>query len=74
MQTRCSPLLAALLVFGLWSWTAPALAEDVGQFTRVVNQVDQLKKGEEPVFAAQVPGGVEVQDMVRTREQSISVV
>jgi hypothetical protein len=74
MPKRWSPLFVLLIASGLLSWTVPTLAEDVGKFTRVVDQVDQLKQGKEPVIPAKVPGGVEVQDMVRTKEQSMAVV
>lgn len=74
MQIKWPPLLALLLVSGLLLWTVPALSEDVGKFTRVVNQVDQLKKGKEPAVSAKVPGGVENQDLVRTKERALAVV
>jgi hypothetical protein len=49
-------------------------AEEVGNFSRVINEVDQLKQGKEPGFQAKVPNGVENQDGVRTKEQSMAVV
>jgi len=72
MQTRW-PLLLLVLLLAL-GWATQVLAEDVGNFTRVVNQVDQLKKGKEPAVPAKVPNGVQNQDVVRTREQSMAVV
>jgi hypothetical protein len=72
MQTRWPLVLLLLsLTFG---WGTHVLAEDAGKFSRVVNQVDQLKKGKEPSVQAKVPNGVENQDVVRTREQSMAVV
>jgi hypothetical protein len=70
---RLSALLALVLMGGLL-WASQVLAEDVGKFYRVVNQVDQLKKGQEPALPAQVAQGVENQDVVRTREQAMAVV
>jgi hypothetical protein len=55
-------------------WAAQVLAVDVGNFTRVLNQVDQLKKGQGPALPAKVPNGVENQDMVHTQEKSMAVV
>ena len=74
MHGKHSLLFVALFLSGLLAWATPVLSEDVGQFSRVVNQVDQLKQGKEPAIKAKVPGGVEVQDMVRTQEQSMAVV
>jgi len=71
MQTRWLLMLLVLLAFG---WGTQVLAEDVGKFSRVVNQVDQLKKGKEPALPAKVPNGVENQDVVRTKEQALAVV
>jgi hypothetical protein len=72
MKTRCPlVLMVFLLILG---WATQVLAEDVGNFTRVLNQVDQLKKGKEPAVQAKVPNGVENQDVVRTKEQSMAVV
>ena len=62
-----------MLASSLWWWT-PVLAEDVGQFTRVVNQVEQLKQGKESYLPAKVPNGVANQDHVRTKERSMAVV
>jgi hypothetical protein len=64
-------LLVLLLTLG---WATQVFAEDVGNFTCVLNQVDQLKKGKEPAVQAKVPNGVENQDLVRTKEQSMAVV
>ena len=72
MQTRW-PLLI-LVVWLALGLASQALAEDVGKFSRVVNQVDQLKKGKEPAILAKVPNGVENQDVVRTKEQAMAVV
>lgn len=74
MQAK-RPVLFVLLVAWVFFWgAAPTLAEDVGQFTRVVNEVDHLIKGQEPVLQAKVPDAVETQDMVLTKEQSMAVV
>jgi hypothetical protein len=74
MQHRWLPVIVALLMLGALAWVHQAQAEDVGKFSRVVNQVDQLKKGKEPALPAKVTNGVENQDMVRTREQAMAVV
>ena len=67
--------LVGLLVLSLAGvWVTQVLAEDVGNFSRVVNEVDQLKKGKEPAVPAKVPNGVENQDVVRTKEQAMAVV
>jgi hypothetical protein len=72
MKTRWTVVLLVLcLVLG---GAAQVLAVDVGNFTRVLNQVDQMKKGQGPAMPAKVPNGVENQDMVRTQEQSMAVV
>jgi len=63
-----------LLVLATFECGTTVLAEDVGKFSRVVNQVDQLKKGKEPAVPAKVPNGVENQDVVRTKEQALAVV
>jgi hypothetical protein len=62
------------MALSLQWWVAPVLAEDVGQFSRVVNQVEQLKQGKAPPLPAKVPNGVENQDQVKTREKSMAVV
>ena len=64
-------LLVLLLACG---WGTQVLSEDVGNFSRVVNEVDQLKKGKEPAVPAKVPNGVENQDVVRTKEKAMAVV
>ena len=64
-------LLVLLLACG---WGTQVLAEDVGNFSRVVNEVDQLKKGTEPAVPAKVPNGLENQDVVRTKEKAMAVV
>ena len=74
MQTRWPTVLAMLLVLATFEWGTTVLAEDVGKFSRVVNQVDHLKKGKEPAMPAKVPQGVENQDVVCTREQALAVV
>jgi len=74
MQMRCYTLLALLVVLAAFGWETTVLAEDVGKFSQVLNQVDQLKKGKEPALPAKVPNGVENQDMVRTKEQALAVV
>ncbi len=66
--------LAALLLAGVLGGAALVSAEDVGKFSRVVNQVEQLKQGKEAATAAKVPDGVANQDQLRTREQSMAVV
>jgi hypothetical protein len=66
-------VVLSVTVFLLWLGiitTGPASAEDVGHFEQVINQVDQLKQGQEPAKPAKVPDGVANQDMVRTHEQS----
>ncbi len=72
MKTRW-PLVLMVLLLSL-GWTTRVLALDVGNFTRVLNQVDQLKKGQGPALQAKVPNGVENQDLVHTQEQSMAVV
>ena len=74
MQTKRVFIIAVLMGLSLFVVGVPAFAEDVGQFTRVVNQVDQLKRGQGPAISAKVPGGVENQDMLRTQERSLAVV
>ena len=46
MQKKWLVGLLVLLLAGVW--VTQVLAEDVGNFSRVVNEVDQLKKGKEP--------------------------
>jgi hypothetical protein len=72
MKTKL-PLVLMVLLLAL-GWTTQVLAADVGNFSRVLNQVDQLKKGQGPALEAKVPNGVENQDVVRTKEQSMAVV
>jgi hypothetical protein len=72
MKTRW-PLVFVVLCLAL-GWAAQVPAVDVGNFTRVLNQVDLLKKGQGPALPAKVPSGVENQDLVRTHEQSMAVV
>jgi hypothetical protein len=74
MQVRWLPVVVALLMIGALALVPQARAEDVGKFSRVVNQVEQLKKGKEPALPAKVPNGVENQDVVRTKEQAMAVV
>ena len=50
------------------------MAEDVGNFSRVVNQVEQVKQGKGPAQPAKVPNGVANQDEVLTKDQSMAVV
>jgi hypothetical protein len=73
MRNQWFSVLVVLLALGLLWWATTVLAGDVGQFTRVVNQVDQLKKGKEVPVPAKVPGGVENQDQVNTKEKSMAV-
>jgi hypothetical protein len=73
MQIRWSLVLAGLFLL-IMAGAALVLAEDVGQFTRVVNQVEQLKQGKQPPVPAKVPNGVANQDQVLTKEQSMAVV
>ena len=55
MQVRWLPVVVALLMIGALAVVPQARAEDVGKFSRVVNQVEQLKKGQEPPLPAKVP-------------------
>jgi len=73
MQTRCSVVLVLLVISAFW-WLTPVRGEVVGEFTRVVNQVEQLKQGKEPAFPGKVFNGVANQDQLRTKEQSMAVV
>jgi hypothetical protein len=74
MQVKRPSLLLLVVALGLSWGVTPALADDVGQFTRVVNKVEQLKQGKGPPKSAQVPGGVENQDVVETLEKAMAVV
>jgi hypothetical protein len=74
MQAKRPSLLLLMVALGLSVCAVPALAEDVGQFTRVVNEVDQLKQGKGPAKLAKVPGGVENQDLVQTKDKAMAVV
>ncbi len=74
MQAKWPSLLLLMVALGFSLCAAPALAEDVGQFTRVVNEVEQLKKGKGPPKLAKVPDGVENQDIVQTKEKAMAVV
>jgi hypothetical protein len=74
MQAKWPSLIFLVVALGFSLYAIMAQAEDVGQFTRVVNEVDQLKKGKGPPQLAKVPGGVENQDIVQTREQAMAVV
>jgi hypothetical protein len=74
MQVKRPSVLLLVAALGLSLGLPPALAGDVGQFTRVVNQVEQLKQGKGPPTTAQVPGGVENQDVVETLEKALAVV
>jgi hypothetical protein len=74
MQVRWLPVVVALLMIGALATVTQARAEDVGKFSRVVNQVEQLKMGKEPALPAKVPNGVGNQDVVRTKEQAMAVV
>ena len=74
MRMRWSLGVAGLTLIGVLGGAAFVLAEDVGQFSRVVNQVEQLKQGKEPPVPAKVPNGVANQDGVVTKEQSMAVV
>jgi len=70
MQIRWSLVLVGLFLL-IMAGAALGLAEEVGQFTRVVNQVDQLKQGKQSPVPAKVPNGVANQDQVLTKEQSM---
>jgi hypothetical protein len=74
MQVKRPSVLLLVVALGLTLGVTPALAGDVGQFTRVVNEVEQLKQGKGPPKPAQVPGGVENQDVVATLEKALAVV
>jgi FecR protein len=74
MQAKRPSLLLLVLALGFSLGAIPAQAQDVGQFTRVVNEVDQFKKGKGPPKLAKVPGAVENQDIVQTKEQAMAVV
>ena len=70
MLSIVTGLILLALLLGFPPSFQPALAEDAGKFTLVINQVDHLKKGQEPAAQAKVHDGVAVQDAVRTAEQS----
>lgn len=72
MQEKWLKILLMLLL--ACGWGTQVLAEDVGNFSRVVNEVDQLKKGKEPAVPAKVPNGVENQDVVLTKQDAMAVV
>ena len=74
MQIRRVGLGAGLLLVMSLGWITWAMAEDVGNFSRVVNQVEQVKQGKGPAQPAKVPNGVANQDEVLTKEQSMAVV
>ena len=74
MQIRQLGLsLGVLLVLNLGG-AATVMAADVGNFSRVVNQVEQVKQGKGPAQPAKVPNGVANQDEVLTKDQSMAVV
>ena len=73
MQTRYSVVLVLLVISTFWCLTL-VRGEVVGEFTRVVNQVEQLKQGKEPALPGKVFNGVANQDQLRTKEQSMAVV
>lgn len=74
MEAKRPFLLLLVMALGLSLFVAAALAEDVGNFTRVVSEVEQLKQGKGPPKLAKVPGGVENQDMVETKAKALAVV
>jgi hypothetical protein len=74
MQAKWPSLILLVVALGFSLFVITVQAEDVGHFTRVVNQVDQLKKGKGPPQLAKVPGGVENKDIVQTKEQAMAVV
>jgi hypothetical protein len=74
MQAKRSFLILLVVALGLSLCAAPAQADDVGKFTRVVNEVEQSKQGKEPLKPAKVPGGVENQDLVVTKIEAMAVV
>ena len=74
MKTTWPGKLAVLVGLGLMWWATPILADDVGQFNQVVNQVEHLKQGKAPPLQAKVPDGVAIQDQVNTKEKSMAVV
>ena len=74
MQIRqLGRLVSVLLVLNLGG-AAAVMAADVGNFSRVVNQVEQVKQGKGPAQPAKVPNGVANQDEVLTKDQSMAVV
>jgi hypothetical protein len=74
MQPKRPLLLLLVVALGLSLCATTALAEDVGNFTRVVNEVEHLKQGKGPPKLAKVPEGVENQDLVETRNKAMAVV
>ncbi len=74
MQVKRSSLLVLVVAWGLSCCAVPALADDVGKFTRVVNEVDHMKQGKGQPQLAKVPAGVENQDLVETKQQAMAVV
>jgi hypothetical protein len=74
MQAKWFYLLLLVVALGLALGAAPAQADDVGKFTRVVNEVEQSKPGKGPPQLAKVPGGIANQDLVETKLQAMAVV
>ena len=74
MQIRQLGLLMGMLLVLNLGGAATVMAEDVGNFSRVVNQVEQVKQGKGPAQPAKVPNGVANQDEVLTKDQSMAVV
>uniref|UniRef100_A0A7V6A3D0 FecR protein domain-containing protein n=1 Tax=Desulfobacca acetoxidans TaxID=60893 RepID=A0A7V6A3D0_9BACT len=74
MQAKRPSLVLLVVGLGLSICAAPALADDVGKFTRVVNEVAHSKQGKGQPQLAKVPGGVENQELVETKQEALAVV
>jgi hypothetical protein len=74
MQAKWFFLLLPAVALGLFLGAASAQADDVGKFTRVVNEVEQSKPGKGAAQLAKVTGGVANQDLVETKQQAMAVV
>jgi hypothetical protein len=67
-------LVVGFLLAGLLGGAGLVLAQEVGQFTQVVNQVSKVKQGQGEGVPAKVPDGLANQDQVLTKEKSMAVV
>ena len=74
MQIRPLGLFVSGLLALNLGGAAAVMAADVGNFSRVVNQVEQVKQGKGAAQPAKVPNGVANQDEVLTKDQSMAVV